>query len=136
MGRNVGLRWAKYGDGVVLATFVVTFIALQADVPFIGDPVGDGVPRAWYLSLILGLFVAFGLQYLYTGVYILRDPERAVANDVRPVSTSLGNKPSTRRLRAKMDYTTESGARRAGETLLYYGLFAVAFCIVGVVVTT
>jgi len=134
MGRDVGFWWAKYGDGVVLAAFAVAFTALRVDVPLVGDPVGEGVPRTWYLSLILGLFVAFGLQYLYTGAYILRDPTRAVEDQIRPISTHLGTKRSSRRLRKKMNYTTEPGARNAGTALLYGGLFPVALGILGVFV--
>jgi len=77
-----------------------------------------------------------GLHSLYAAVYIFRGPERAVANDIRFLSTYLGNSRSSRRLRKKMDYTTPVGARSGAKALLRTGVVATGFGVLAVVVVT
>jgi|GEM_PF-6593545 len=134
MGRDVPLLCAKYGDGLILVVFTVGLAYLVLDLPFLADPVGDQVSRTRFVSLMAGTFVAVGLHSLYTAVYIFRDPERAVRNDVRPLSTYLGDSRSSRRLRTKMDYTTAVGARSAARALFRIGLVGAAFGVLAAVV--
>jgi hypothetical protein len=136
MGRDVSLLCAKYGDGLILVAFTVGLVYLLFDVPFLADPVGDQVSRTRFVYLMAGTFVAVGVHSLYTAVYIFRDPERAVRNNVRPLSTYLGDSRSSVRLREKMDYTTAVGARSAARSLLRIGLLGAAFGVLAVVVMT